>query len=456
MRRRNPEPPNAPSLPVHIFWATVRIVLFIILIIPSVPLTLVSHFVCPPHPSWSLRRHLVISSARLYYRWSYRWSLPRPEGKQAWKGRGFIWWISGRSRGGTKVVEVKLGKERALPFKNLVWNATKPVDEGKVTIEDVPGFWTAPDEGGWWERGDEPAKKGEKVLVYLAGGSWVMIHPMATPFPYGFSKHTGCRVFSVNYRKALSPSTAWPAQLFDALAGYTYLLSLGFEPQNIGLVGDSSGAHLILALTRFIGEGCQGKLGMPGAMFLISPTTDLAHPSPAPARTDFLCPYLNMRAVPSFTRYFSPEDLCENAYLSPGVTGGFSYLLPKEGAGDIGYNQERRPSEDTNAHSEHTAVEAPASATSDAHSVSIKHPSVSPRPPIVWIQYGTTEVLAPSIRVFVSKLRKEGVLMEVDEVDGGVHDDMGFAWALREGEGSSWERVCERLRRWVDEGKSVL
>jgi acetyl esterase/lipase len=88
---------------------------------------------------------------------------------------------------------------------------------------------------------------------------------------------------AVNHRKALSPSTAFPAQLLDLLAGYAYLLSLGFAAENIILVGDSSGGHLLLALSRYLAEldRMQPNLdvGMPGAMLLVSVSESHTSPS---------------------------------------------------------------------------------------------------------------------------------------------------------------------------------
>lgn len=78
---------------------------------------------------------------------------------------------------------------------------------------------------------------------------------------------------AVNHRKALTPDSAFPAQLQDALAGLVYLLSLGFEAQNISLIGDSSGAHIQLALCRYLAELAQTKIveaSLPGALVLVS------------------------------------------------------------------------------------------------------------------------------------------------------------------------------------------
>ena len=78
----------------------------------------------------------------------------------------------------------------------------------------------------------------------------------------------------MNHRKAVSPSSAFPAQLLDLVAGYGYLLKLGFLPENITLFGDSSGGHLVLCLSRYLAELDEAvpdlNVGMPGALMLIS------------------------------------------------------------------------------------------------------------------------------------------------------------------------------------------
>ena len=70
------------------------------------------------------------------------------------------------------------------------------------------------------------------------------------------------------------PSAAFPAQLQDLLAGYAYLLSLGFRAENITFLGDSSGGHLCLVLSRYLAELDEAvpelKVGMPGAIMLLS------------------------------------------------------------------------------------------------------------------------------------------------------------------------------------------
>ena len=70
----------------------------------------------------------------------------------------------------------------------------------------------------------------------------------------------------------------FPTALIDALAGYLYLISLGFSEENIILVGDSAGANMALALTRYLlsNKEQQPKLpNIPSALVLLSPYADI-------------------------------------------------------------------------------------------------------------------------------------------------------------------------------------
>ena len=75
-------------------------------------------------------------------------------------------------------------------------------------------------------------------------------------------------------------SAAYPAQLLDLAAGYAYLLGLGFLAENITLLGDSSGGHLVLGLTRYLAELDEAnpelKVGMPGTIMLVSVSVSVA------------------------------------------------------------------------------------------------------------------------------------------------------------------------------------
>ena len=50
----------------------------------------------------------------------------------------------------------------------------------------------------------------------------------------------------------------------------------------------------------------------------------------------------------------------------------------------------------------------------------------------------------------IARMEGDGVAVDVDRVEGGVHLDAGIAFALREkGTESSWERLLEAVRRYT-------
>lgn len=79
---------------------------------------------------------------------------------------------------------------------------------------------------------------------------------------------------------------ALPAPLVDAYAAWEYVLSLGFEPRNIVLMGDSAGGHLCLWLAQHLtvaaaleahrtGSDADPASKQPGGLALCSPWCDL-------------------------------------------------------------------------------------------------------------------------------------------------------------------------------------
>jgi monoterpene epsilon-lactone hydrolase len=75
---------------------------------------------------------------------------------------------------------------------------------------------------------------------------------------------------SLDYR--LAPEHAFPAAVDDAVSGYRFLLSRGYQPGRIALAGDSTGGGLVVsAMIAIRDEG----LPQPGYGWCISPWVDL-------------------------------------------------------------------------------------------------------------------------------------------------------------------------------------
>ncbi|KII83807.1 hypothetical protein PLICRDRAFT_46998 [Plicaturopsis crispa FD-325 SS-3] len=138
------------------------------------------------------------------------------------------------------------------------------------------------------------------------------------------------RVFAVDYRltsaEPFQPANAFPAQLIDALAGYRYLLNtLGFEPANIIIGGDSAGANLTIALTRYLVASTSPALPTPGAALLVSPAGEwlLTHgdgPDSSWVRnqkSDYVEPFFRGYSARGLLGKLPPDDVYTNAWISP-------------------------------------------------------------------------------------------------------------------------------------------
>lgn len=114
----------------------------------------------------------------------------------------------------------------------------------------------------------------QKVVLYFPGGAFVI------GFSYGllgknaadsFAAHMKqSRTVWAQYRLSGTPETRFPAALQDAVTSYHYLLSLGIDPGNIILSGDSAGGNLALALLRYL-ESSSSPLPLPGGAVVFSP-----------------------------------------------------------------------------------------------------------------------------------------------------------------------------------------
>ncbi|KAF9070640.1 Alpha/Beta hydrolase protein [Rhodocollybia butyracea] len=156
----------------------------------------------------------------------------------------------------------------------------------------IPGYWL--NKKGSHITVSAPPMPGEKVVYALHGGGFraLSAHPSdpTAAIAHGLLQHvdTVQRVFSCEYRLTLAdssgnnelPNRCFPGALIDALAGYIYLVeTVGFDPQDIIVEGDSAGGNLALALTRYLVEHPNsGFPAPPGALVLLSPWVNLGTP----------------------------------------------------------------------------------------------------------------------------------------------------------------------------------
>ena len=228
------------------------------------------------------------------------------------------------------------------PTPDLIFGDVKRwADAAGTTYTRIPAYWM--EKGGNKGKEVAPAAPGEKVLYKFHGGGYqgYSAHPSdITAFiTSGLLKYskTLSRAFTLEYRLTNPPGKEpihqFPTALVDAIAGYDHLVNvLGFQPANIIIEGDSAGANLALALTRYLLEN-QRREGMklpapPGALVLNSPWTDLTGSdlkdggSPFTNRGfDFLDMFTAgfQAMIDKFLGGPTQRELANNPYISPGA-----------------------------------------------------------------------------------------------------------------------------------------
>lgn len=115
--------------------------------------------------------------------------------------------------------------------------------------------------GGTWYptrfTSDTIIPEGHHVVLHFHGGSYILGDGRSRSCQFlanNFLDNTSALyVFCPQYRLSGLPNGRFPAQLQDAISSYSYFIyTLHIPPSQIVLSGDSSGAHLILGLLRYI------------------------------------------------------------------------------------------------------------------------------------------------------------------------------------------------------------
>ena len=176
-----------------------------------------------------------------------------------------------------------------MPADLIVGETNSFARDRNIKSIPIPGYWIHKDEKLPFE---SPPSPGERIFYYLHGGGYVAgtAHPegMVSRIPKELLRNSSSpllrRTFAVEYRltSAREPGKVsvfpFPTALIDALAGYLYLIGLGFPEGNIIIVGDSAGGNMALALTRYLLSNKEHQPTLPeipSALVLLSPWTDV-------------------------------------------------------------------------------------------------------------------------------------------------------------------------------------
>jgi epsilon-lactone hydrolase len=168
-----------------------------------------------------------------------------------------------------------LGKNPDLPVEEVrrlfehwgdVTSEPRGVDYTEVDAGGVPALWAIP-KGGATDR----------VLQATHGGGYVVGSPYSHRKLFGhIAKAVGVPVLIIDYRRA--PEHLHPAPVEDAVRSYQWLLREGFQPEKIGLIGDSAGGALAVTTLLLLRER---GLPLPAASVPLSPWTDLLVTGPS-------------------------------------------------------------------------------------------------------------------------------------------------------------------------------
>lgn len=125
----------------------------------------------------------------------------------------------------------------------------------------VPGLWV----------GRKRFFDADTVLYHLHGGGFTFGSPWShKALASRLASEAGTPVFLPDYR--LAPENPFPAAIDDVIAGWLWLLDMGFKPENIVVSGDSAGGNLVLQLIAALEADGQP---MPAGAVLLSPWVDL-------------------------------------------------------------------------------------------------------------------------------------------------------------------------------------
>jgi monoterpene epsilon-lactone hydrolase len=169
--------------------------------------------------------------------------------------------------------------------------STEPegVTYAEVDAGGVPGIMCIP----------EDADPGRALLhFHFGGGVTASMHSDRKAAGH-IAKAAEARSLVVGSR--LAPEHPYPAQVDDAETAYRWLLSQGYEPQNIGSTGQSIGGTLAVMLPlRLLGKGEP----TPGAIVSISPWCDLTIQNPAVDENEETDKMLSREALERFRGYW--------------------------------------------------------------------------------------------------------------------------------------------------------
>ena len=166
-------------------------------------------------------------------------------------------------------------------------------------------------------------KPNGRTLIFLHGGGYTRFSAHSRLGPAALvATATGDTVISVDY--TLAPRGNWKIATDQVISVWKALLSKGVAPASVGIFGDSSGGGLAAGSVLKMRD--QG-LALPGALYLMSPWTDITDTGDSYQTLSELDPVLDIDSSKWNADVYADQEDQKNPYVSP-VYGDYSKAFP--------------------------------------------------------------------------------------------------------------------------------
>ena len=169
----------------------------------------------------------------------------------------------------------------------------------------------------------EGYKPNGRTLIYLHGGGYTLFSARSRLGPPALvAAATDDEVISVDY--TIAPRGNWKIATDQVLAVWKALLAKGIAPASVGIFGDSAGGGMAAASVFKMRDQ---RLPLPGALYLMSPWSDIADQGDSYDTIASVDPVLDLTSSRwNAKAYADPADW-KNPYVSP-VYGDYAKAFP--------------------------------------------------------------------------------------------------------------------------------
>mgnify|MGYP003301648445 CR=1 FL=1 len=195
----------------------------------------------------------------------------------------------------------------------MIFGTARDTQYREVDISGMAGEWVSM----------ERAHLKKYVILHCHGGGYATgSSTYARNLTSKLADVANMDVLCFDYR--LAPEYPYPAALEDGVKAWNYLLSQGYDAENIVITGDSAGGNLALALTLTLMEE---KRCLPAGLVLLSPWTDMTASGESYQTKAALDPILDMEYMDIIVSAYAGDCDLQNPLISP-VFGKFEGFPP--------------------------------------------------------------------------------------------------------------------------------